>query len=168
MGYYNLIYHYGISNFVKKCKESNVDGLIIVDLQPEEDPDLMVELKKNEIDLIRLVAPTTNANRLKTILSNASGFLYYVTITGITGQKSADMDELKKSISEIRKYTSLPIIAGFGIKNKNHVKEICKVADGAVVGSSIVKIIQENLNDTNKMISLIDNFSKDLKSGTFL
>ena len=75
---------------------------------------------------------------------------------------------LKKSISEIRKYTSLPIVAGFGIKNKNHVKEICKVADGAVVGSSIVKIIEENVNDTNKMISLIDNFSKDLKSGTFL
>ena len=94
--------------------------------------------------------------------------MYYVTITGITGQKSADMDELKKSISEIRKYTSLPIVAGFGIKNKNHVKEICKVADGAVVGSSIVKIIEENINDTNKMISIIDNFSKDLKSGTIL
>ena len=168
MGYYNIIFHYGISNFVKKCKESNVDGLIIVDLQPEEDPDLMIELRKNGIDLIRLVAPTTNAERLKTILPNASGFLYYVTITGITGQKSANMDELKKSISEIRKYTSLPIVAGFGIKNKNHVKEICKVADGAVVGSSIVKIIEENVNDTNKMISLIDNFSKDLKSGTFL
>ena len=128
----------------------------------------MVELKNNEIDLIRLVAPTTNIDRLKTILSNASGFLYYVTITGITGQKSADMDELKKSISEIRKYTSLPIVAGFGIKNKNHVKEICKVADGVVVGSSIVKLIEENVNDTNKMISLINNFSKNLKSGTFL
>ena len=168
MGYYNLIYHYGISNFVKKCKESNVDGLIIVDLQPEEDLDLMVELKKNKIHLIRLVTPTTNLDRLKTILSNASGFLYYVTITGITGQKSADMVELKKTISEIRKYTSLPIVAGFGIKNKNHVKEICKIADGAVVGSSIVKIIEENINDTNKMISIIDNFSKDLKSGTNL
>ena len=168
MGYYNLIYHYGINNFVKKCKESNVDGLIIVDLQPEEDPDLMIKLKKNEIDLIRLVAPTTNSERLKTILSNASGFLYYVTITGITGQKSANMDELKKAISEIRKYTSLPIVAGFGIKNKNHVKKICNFADGAVVGSSIVKIIEENINDTNKMVSLIDSFSKDLKSGTFL
>ena len=168
MGYYNLIYHYGINNFVKKCKQSNVDGLIIVDLQPEEDPDLVTELRKNEIDLIRLVAPTTNSERLKTILSNASGFLYYVTITGITGQKSANMDELKKSISEIRKYTSLPIVAGFGIKNKHHVKEICKITDGAVVGSSIVKIIEKNLNDTNKMISLIDNFSKDLKAGTLL
>ena len=78
------------------------------------------------------------------------------------------MDELKKSISQIRKYTSLPIVAGFGIKNKHHVKEICKITDGAVVGSSIVKIIEKNLNDTNKMISLIDNFSKDLKTGTFL
>ena len=168
MGYYNVIYHYGINNFVKRCKESKVDGLIIVDLQPEEDSDLMVELKRNEIDLIRLVAPTTNVERLKTVLSNASGFLYYVTITGITGQKSADMDELKKSISKIRNYTSLPIVAGFGIKNKTHVKEICKIADGAVVGSSIVKIIEENLNNNNKIISLIDNFSKDLKLGTIL
>ena len=147
MGYYNIIFHYGISNFVKKCKESNVDGLIIVDLQPEEDPDLMIELRKNGIDLIRLVAPTTNAERLKTILPNASGFLYYVTITGITGQKSADMNELKKSISEIRKYTSLTIVAGFGIKNANQIKEICSFSDGAVVGSSIVKIIEENLEN---------------------
>ncbi len=168
MGYYNLIYHYGISKFVKKCKENNVDGLIVVDLQPEEDPELMHELKKHEIDLIRLIAPTTTTDRLKTILNNTSGFLYYVTITGITGQKSADMNELKESINEIRKHTLIPIVAGFGIKNKIHVNEICKVADGAVVGSSIVKIIEENINDKNKIISLVDSFTKDLKSGTIL
>ena len=122
----------------------------------------------NNIDLIRLITPTTTPERLKIITKQASGFLYYVTITGTTGQKSADMNELKESINEIRKHTLIPIVAGFGIKNKIHVNEICKVADGAVVGSSIVKIIENNLNDINKMINLIDNFSKDLKSGTFL
>ena len=166
MGYYNLIYHYGIKNFVAKCKEYNVDGLIIVDLQPEEDPDLMFELKKNNIDLIRLIAPTTDKERLKLILNNASGFLYYVTITGITGQKSANIEELNKTIQEIKRFTSLPIVAGFGIKNKDHVSEICKYADGAVVGSAIVKIIEENIDDKKKMIDLIDNFTKELKSGT--
>ena len=168
MGYYNVIYHYGINNFVQKCKQNNVDGLIIVDLQPEEDPELILELQKNNIDLIRLIAPTTKNIRLKTILENASGFLYYVTITGITGQSSADINELSKSITEIRKYTSLPIVAGFGIKNKDHVNQICKITDGVVVGSSIVKIIEENLNNENKMIDLINDFTKELKSGTEL
>ena len=167
MGYYNIVYHYGIKNFVKKFK-NKIDGLIIVDLQPEEDSELFNELKKNKIDLIRLVSPTTSSKRLKIILNNASGFLYYVTITGITGQKSADMQELQKITNQIRKYTSLPIISGFGIKNKNHVKEICKFTDGAVIGSSIVNIIQENLNDKDKMIKKINNFTKELKLGTLL
>ena len=167
MGYYNVIYHYGIKNFVKKCK-NKIDGLIIVDLQPEEDSELFFELKNNKIDLIRLIAPTTSSKRLKIILNNASGFLYYVTITGITGQKSADMEELKEITNQIRKHTSLPIVGGFGIKNKNHVKEICKYTDGAVVGSSIVNIIQQNLNDKDKMIKKINNFTKELKLGTIL
>ena len=114
------------------------------------------------------MTPTTNEDRLKTILKNASGFLYYVTITGITGQKSADMDELKKITNQIKKCTSLPIVGGFGIKNKNHVKEICKYTDGAVVGSSIVNIIEENLHDKDKMLKKINNFTKELKKGTLL
>ena len=94
MGYYNLILHFGIKQFVKKCKENGVDGLIIVDLQPEEDEDLIKELNNNQIDLIRLITPTTDENRLKLILKNASGFLYYVSVMGITGQKSANLIEL--------------------------------------------------------------------------
>ena len=166
MGYYNLILHFGIEKFVKKCKKNGVDGLIIVDLQPEEDEDLINELKNNEIDLIRLITPTTNEERLKLILNNASGFLYYVSVMGITGQKSADLNDLEKSVGFIKKYTNLPVVPGFGIKNSKDVKNICKIADGAVVGSSIIKIIEENLNNKDKMLSEINKFSKDLKDGT--
>ena len=166
MGYYNLILYFGIKNFVKKCKENGVDGLIIVDLQPEEDDDLINELKKNHIDLIRLITPTTNEDRLKLILKNASGFLYYVSVMGITGQKSADLNELEKSVAFIKNFTNLPVVPGFGIKNAKDVRSICKIADGAVVGSSIIKIIEENLNDKEKMLSKINTFSKDLKNGT--
>ena len=166
MGYYNVILHFGIKDFVKQCSISGVDGLIIVDLQPEEDSELYESMKSYDIDLIRLITPTTTAKRLKIITKHASGFLYYVTITGITGQKSADMKELRSSIKNIRDYSNLPIVAGFGINNKIQVNAVCKIADGAVVGSSIIKIIEENLGQKEKMLNLIGNFVKDIKNGT--
>jgi len=168
MGYYNVILHFGITNFAKECSISGVDGLIIVDLQPEEDSELYESIKFYNIDLIRLITPTTTEKRLKIITKHASGFLYYVTITGVTGQKSADMEELESSIKIIKNYSALPIVAGFGINNKTQVKEICKITDGVVVGSSIIKIIEENLRQKEKMLNLIGNFVKDLKSGTNL
>ena len=168
MGYYNLILHFGIKQFVKKCKENGVDGLIIVDLQPEEDEDLIKELNNNQIDLIRLITPTTDENRLKLILKNASGFLYYVSVMGITGQKSANLIELERAVTFIKQHTNLPVVPGFGIKNASDVKNICKIADGAVVGSSIIKLIEENLNNKQKMLSEIDKFTKELKNGTKL
>ncbi len=168
MGYYNVVLHFGIKEFVKKCVKNNIDGLIIVDLQPEEDDELINELKKNNIKLIRLITPTTDENRLKLILKNADGFLYYVSVMGTTGQKSANVNEIENSINFIRKHTNLPIIPGFGIKNSNDVKNICKIADGAVVGSSIIKIIEENLNDKNLMLKKIDKFLKELKVGTHI
>ena len=166
MGYYNLLIHYGIKNFVKKCLDNGVDGLIIVDLQPEEDNELILELKETDIDLIRLITPTTDENRLKLILKNASGFLYYVSITGVTGQKSANIQEINESLKFFRKYTNLPIVPGFGIKDESDVKNICKIADGAVVGSSIVKIIEDNINNKKDMINKISEFTKKLKNGT--
>ena len=165
MGYYNSIFNLGIDNFTAKCAETGVDGLIIVDLQPEEDSELLTKTKDRGIDLIRLITPTTDQNRLTTILSNASGFLYYVTVTGITGQNSANIEDLKKSINAIKSSTKLPIVAGFGIKNKNDVEQISTFTDGVVVGSSIVNIIKDNLNDKNKMINEIKVFTKDLKEG---
>ena len=166
MGYYNVILHYGIKNFVKNCVSNRVDGLIIVDLQPEEDDELINELRKHNIDLIRLITPTTDENRLKLILKNASGFLYYVSVMGTTGQKSANITELSKSISFIKKFTNLPVVPGFGIKSAFDVKNVCKIAEGAVVGSSIIKIIENNLNDKANMIEQLGNFVKDLKEGT--
>ena len=165
MGYYNVILHYGIKNFTLKCHSLGIDGLIIVDLQPEEDSELFESIKNYNIDLIRLITPTTTTERLKKIVKNASGFLYYVTITGITGQKSANIKELKSSIKKIKKYSKLPIVAGFGINNKKQIKEICSITDGAVVGSSIIKIIENNLENKNKMLELISSFVKKLKLG---
>lgn len=165
MGYYNSIYNLGINNFTKKCVETGVDGLIIVDLQPEEDSELLNKLKKEEIDLIRLITPTTDKNRLKTILLNSSGFLYYVTITGTTGQKSANLEELEKSINKIRSVSNLPIVAGFGIKNKKDVEDISAYTDGVVVGSSIVNIIKKNIQNKDVMMNEINLFTQDLKKG---
>ena len=165
MGYYNSIFSLGIKNFISKCDDAGVDGLIVVDLQPEEDSELYVLSKEKNIDLIRLITPTTDKNRLNTILNNASGFLYYVTVTGITGQNSANVDKLKNSIQIIKSHTNLPIVAGFGIKDKKDVTKISAFTDGVVVGSSIVNIIKNNLQDKNKMIMEIDKFTKDLKEG---
>jgi tryptophan synthase alpha chain len=165
MGYYNSIFNLGIDNFTAKCAETGVDGLIIVDLQPEEDSELYIKSKEKNIDLIRLITPTTDQKRLNTILSNASGFLYYVTVTGITGQNSANIEDLKKSIISIKSSSKLPIVAGFGIKNREDVEQISTFTDGVVVGSSIIKIIKDNLNDKNKMINKIKLFTKDLKEG---
>ena len=166
MGYYNMILHYGVKNFVTNCVKNGVDGLIVVDLQPEEDEELIENLKNSNIDLIRLITPTTNEERLKLILKNASGFLYFVSITGITGQESANLIELEKSIRKIKNFTDLPVVPGFGIKNAIDVKNICKISDGAVVGSSIIKIIEDNLADKKEMIRKIDLFTKDLKEAT--
>jgi len=165
MGYYNSIYNLGIDSFSSKCNEAGVDGLIIVDLQPEEDSELYIKTKEKKIDLIRLITPTTDERRLNTILHNASGFLYYVTITGITGQNSADIDHLRKSINLIKLSTKLPIVAGFGIKNRKDIEDISTFTDGVVVGSSIINIIKKNLQDKNKMLIEIDTFTKDLKKG---
>ena len=166
MGYYNMILHYGVKNFVTNCVKNGVDGLIVVDLQPEEDEELIENLKDSNIDLIRLITPTTNEERLKLILQNASGFLYFVSVTGITGQKSANLIELEKSIRKIKNFTDLPVVPGFGIKNATDVKNICKISDGAVVGTSIIKIIEDNLADKKEMIRKIDLFTKNLKEAT--
>ena len=165
MGYYNSIFNMGIEEFTSKCVQVGVDGLIIVDLQPEEDADLYVKTKENNIDLIRLITPTTNNERLKTILNNASGFLYYVTVTGITGQNSANLKELETSINLIRSESNLPIVAGFGIKSRKDVENISDFTDGVVVGSSIVNIIKDNISDKKNMLEKIDLFTQDLKKG---
>ena len=122
MGYYNSIFSLGINKFVSKCNEVGVDGLIIVDLQPEEDSELHIKAKENNIDLIRLITPTTDENRLNTILKNASGFLYYVTITGITGQNSANLEELERSINKFKRLINVQVFKSIFLSFEKAIK----------------------------------------------
>lgn len=138
MGYFNPVYVYGTEKFAADAKNAGVDGVLIVDLPPEEAPELQPFLDENGIHFIRLITPNTDEKRLQVVLDGASGFLYYVTVEGITGGKSAFADTVKNKVSEIKKHTNLPIVAGFGIKTAEDVKIFSECADGIVVGSAIV------------------------------
>ena len=148
MGYYNPILHYGLENFCIDANQFGVDGLLIVDLPPEEDFELRNFAAKNNLDFIKLVTLTSDKNRVKTIASNASGFLYLVSILGITGTKSANLEDLKKHLQIIREVSNLPVAIGFGIKTKEQVEEIGNIgANAVIVGSCLVKVIEEALID---------------------
>ena len=142
MGYYNPIFQYGLKNFFIDSSKSGVDGIIAVDLPPEENSLIYDYSKKFNIDIIRLLTPTTDIERLKKILKSTSGFLYYVSIMGITGTKKPSITLVKKSVNKIKQLTSLPVVVGFGINNSKQVKEINKFSDGCVIGSALVKILE--------------------------
>lgn len=146
MGYYNPIYVYGVERFLADAQTAGVDGLIVVDLPPEEDAELCLPARAAGLDFIRLATPTTDAVRLPKVLANASGFVYYVSITGITGTASADSGKVGAAIAAIRAKTDLPIVAGFGIKTPADVASFAQVADGVVVGSAIVGEIAASLD----------------------
>jgi len=145
MGYYNPIYRYGPEEFARAAAEAGVDGVIVVDLPPEEVGELNQHLITNNIHLVFLAAPTTDDGRLRTVLEYASGFLYYVAIKGTTGTKSADMDDVSRAVGRVRKQTDLPIAVGFGIRSPEQVAEVATFADAAIVGSAIVDIIADGL-----------------------
>ncbi len=149
MGYYNPIHYYGNLKFIKNAVSSGIDGLIIVDLPMEEDKEFYDLSFKNKLPLIRLITPTTDEIRLKKILKDARGFVYYVSVTGITGTKSAIVKDVKNKINIIKKITDLPVIAGFGIKNSIDAKEMSSISDGVVIGSSLVQKIDEVYKNTN-------------------
>ena len=161
MGYYNPIHYYGNLKFVKKAVLSGIDGLIIVDLPMEEDEEFYNLSYKNNLPLIRLVTPTTDEERLKKILKNAHGFVYYVSVTGITGTKSASVNDVKNKIKVIKKITNLPVIAGFGIKNSVDAKKMSSISDGIVIGSSLVNKIEEvykKKNGLNEIFKFLKSF----------
>ncbi|MCB1592402.1 MAG: tryptophan synthase subunit alpha [Alphaproteobacteria bacterium] len=141
MGYANPVYRYGVDKFALDCAEAGVDGVIIVDLPPEEDQAVREALGNQFVDMIRLITPTSDAGRLETILDGATGFLYYVSITGITGAAKAKHDKVAAHIEKIRAKTDLPIAVGFGIKTPNDAQEMSALGDAVVVGSSIVEKI---------------------------
>ncbi|KIT17609.1 tryptophan synthase subunit alpha [Jannaschia aquimarina] len=141
MGYYNPIYSRGVETFLEQAKDAGVDGLIVVDLPPEEDEELCLPALEAEIDFIRLATPTTDDARLPKVLQNTSGFVYYVSITGITGAGAADASKVAPEVARIKSATDLPVIVGFGIKTPEAARDISAVADGCVVGSAIVERI---------------------------
>ena len=142
MGYFNPIYSYGVEKFLKDAKKLGVDGLIVVDLPPEEDMQLCIPSKNYEIDFIRLSTPTSDKKRLSKILKNNSGFIYHVSITGTTGAAKVDVKKLEPEIKLVREFTNLPVCVGFGIKNPEDAKRVSHIADGVVVGSAIIEKIE--------------------------
>mgnify|MGYP001486587596 FL=1 len=144
MGYYNPIYRYGVELFLKDAQAAGADGLIIVDLPPEEDVELCNPSQNSELDFIRLITPTTLGDRLPHVLEKASGFIYYVSIAGITGTKSAQMESISSAVNRIKQVSDLPVVTGFGIRTAEQAAHIASLGDGAIVGSAVVEIIAES------------------------
>jgi tryptophan synthase alpha chain len=150
MGYYNPIYIYGVDKFLVDAKSAGVDGLIIVDLPPEEDTELCLPAMKAGLNFIRLATPTTDDKRLPTVLANTSGFVYYVSITGITGSASADSSAVGQAVARIKRHTKLPVCVGFGIRTPDAARAIAENADGAVVGTALVDALRGSLDAENR------------------
>lgn len=143
MGYFNPIYRYGIERFLQDAREAGCDGLIVVDLPPEEDAQLCLPALKAGINFIRLATPTTDDKRLPTVLTHSSGFVYYVSITGITGTAAPDIGKVQQAVARIKAHTDLPVAVGFGIKSAAQVAEFAQAADAVVVGSALVRLVEQ-------------------------
>ena len=169
MGYYNPIYFMGVDNFLAQATAAGVDGLIVVDLPPEEDQELCLPAQAAGLNFIRLATPTTDDRRLPAVLQNTSGFVYYVTITGITGTSTAQTADVQSNVDRIKAQTDLPLAAGFGIKTTADVAKFAQVADAVVVGSSIVDAVKTSLDADEKATastaSDVLNLVKELSAG---
>jgi len=150
MGYYNPIYIYGVERFLTDAKAAGVDGLIVVDLPPEEDAELCLPALKAGLNFIRLATPTTDDKRLPTVLRNTSGFVYYVSITGITGAATPDFDRTAQAVARIKRHTDLPVAVGFGVKNADHAGAVARGADAVVVGSALIEVLKSSLDAEGK------------------
>jgi tryptophan synthase alpha chain len=162
MTYYNPIFCYGESAFIKKAKQAGVDGLIIPDLPPDEGRSLVKLAKESGVDVICFLAPTSSIKRIKFISQVSTGFIYYVSLTGVTGLRKSLSLDLKKNIKLIKKYTHKPLCVGFGISGREQVKQVFEIADGAIVGSAIVKKIKENIGKAD-LVKKVGVFVKALK-----
>lgn len=169
MGYYNPIYVYGVDRFLRDAKSAGVDGLIIVDLPPEEDAELCLPALKAGLNFIRLATPTTDDKRLPAVLANTSGFVYYVSITGITGTATPDPAKVSAAVARIKRHTSLPVAVGFGVRTAEQAAVIGAGADGVVVGSALVNALKGSLNAddkaTVKTVTVVVNLVGELARG---
>jgi tryptophan synthase alpha chain len=153
MGYYNPVYIYGVDKFLADAKSAGVDGLIIVDLPPEEDTELCLPAMKAGLNFIRLATPTTDDRRLPAVLANTSGFVYYVSITGITGNPGGDASVIGEAVTRIQRHTKLPVCVGFGIRTPEAARLIAQTADGAVVGTALVDALRASLDAEGRATS---------------
>ena len=168
MGYYNPIYIYGVERFVSDAKAAGVDGLIVVDLPPEEDEELCLPAIRAGISFIRLATPTSDDKRLPVLLRNSSGFVYYVSVLGVTGVKSAAAGDIATAISRIKAHTPLPVMVGFGVKTGEQAAAIAAYADGVVVGSALVNAVRDTLVDgkaTTATVKAVTDLVADLAAG---
>jgi tryptophan synthase alpha chain len=169
MGYYNPIYIYGVDKFLVDAKSAGVDGLIIVDLPPEEDDELCLPAMKAGLNFIRLATPTTDDKRLPAVLANTSGFVYYVSITGITGAAAADSSAVSEAVARIKRHTKLPVCVGFGIRTPETARAIASHADGAVVGTALVDALKNSLDAegraTAKTVTAVAELTAALAQG---
>lgn len=169
MGYYNPIYIYGVDKFLPDAKAAGVDGLIIVDLPPEEDNELCIPAMKAGLNFIRLATPTTDDKRLPAVLANTSGFVYYVSITGITGAASADTSAVSAAVARIKRHTQLPVCVGFGIRTPEAAQAIASHANGAVVGTALIDALKGTLDAdgkaTAKSVAAVADLASALSQG---
>jgi tryptophan synthase alpha chain len=169
MGYYNPIYIYGVDKFLTDAKAAGIDGLIIVDLPPEEDTELCLPAMKAGLNFIRLATPTTDDKRLPAVLANTSGFVYYVSITGITGAAAADSKTASEAVARIKRHTKLPVCVGFGIRTPDAARAIASHADGAVVGTALVDALRGSLDSegraTSKTVKAVADLTASLAQG---
>ncbi|WP_339852356.1 tryptophan synthase subunit alpha [uncultured Nisaea sp.] len=169
MGYYNPIYIYGVDRFLSDAIEAGADGLIVVDLPPEEDEELCLPAVKRNLPFVRLATPTTDDARLPTVLTNTSGFIYYVSIAGVTGTADVPIDRVTAALERLRKHTDIPIGVGFGIKTKEQAAAVGSVADACIVGSAVVDAIKNSLDAsgkaTGKTVGAVTALVSDLAAG---
>jgi tryptophan synthase alpha chain len=164
MGYFNPIHHYGVDRFIADAKEAGVDGLIVVDLPPEHNADLCDPAQAAGIDFIRLTTPTTDDKRLPVVLNGSSGFVYYVSVAGVTGSGSATTEHVQEAVARLRRHTDLPLCIGFGIRTPEHAATIARLADGVVVGSALIDQIA-NASDNQQAIQGVLNLCSALAQG---
>ena len=169
MGYYNPIYIYGVDKFLADAKSAGVDGLIVVDLPPEEDTELCLPALKAGLNFIRLATPTTDDKRLPAVLANTSGFVYYVSVTGITGGAAADSKVVGDAVARIKRHTKLPVCVGFGIRTPDAARAIAERADGSVVGTALVDALRGSLDAdgkaTGKTVAAVADLVASLAAG---
>jgi tryptophan synthase alpha chain len=161
MTYFNPIFQYGLKNFVKDCDRTGIDGVIIPDLPPEEAEPWIKEARERDLDTIFLVAPTSPSERIKRISRLCRGFIYYVSVTGVTGAREELPSDLEFAVREVKKQGKKPVAVGFGISNQEQARQLSRFADGVIVGSAIVKVIEENLNH-HDLVAKVGDFVTSL------